>query len=131
MPIEPDRQSAQTNGRWTTHAAATAIETHMKLERDRALGGFLRQRIADVGLHGCGAERKALAGVAQALQEFEEKCERLAGMAPDDYFTAQIDTLRWVLQCVASGTFSSHPEFLAGFRPSRASAITALMEVRS
>lgn len=127
MPPDQDLNTARTNGRWA-HAAEPANETDKTLEQDQPLTVFLRQRIEGVGLHGCGAERKALAGVLDILNEFEAKHDRAAGMDPDDYFTAQIDTLRWVLQCVASATFSSHPEFLAAFRPSGTSADAATME---
>lgn len=83
---------------------------------DQALISFLRNRIAEVSVHGCQAERKALAGAAAALDEFEEKAPRRAHMAHDDVFLAQIDTLRWVLHCTA-GTWSRHPDFSPAFRP--------------
>lgn len=85
---------------------------------DRALAVFLRKRIAEADAYGCAAEQKALAGVTEVLAEFEEKHPRQAQMAHDDFFTAQIDTLRWVLRCVATGAFSAHPEFQPAFNPS-------------
>ncbi|WP_328973887.1 MULTISPECIES: hypothetical protein [unclassified Streptomyces] len=85
---------------------------------DRALAVFLRKRIAEADAYGCAAEQKALAGVGEVLAEFEAKHPRHAQMAHDDFFTAQIDTLRWVLRCVATGAFSAHPEFQPVFNPS-------------
>ncbi|MFC9816507.1 hypothetical protein ACFVJM_31110 [Streptomyces virginiae] len=85
---------------------------------DHALAVFLRKRIVEAVAYGCTAEQKALAGVGKVLVEFEEKHPRQAQMAHDDFFTAQIDTLRWVLRCVATGAFSAHPEFQPVFDPS-------------
>lgn len=85
--------------------------------RDRALAQFLSQRLAEVEMHGCGAEWKALAGTRDVLTEFQDKYSRVAQMADYDFFVAQIDTMRWVLCCTATRAFSSHPEFSPAYRP--------------
>ncbi|MGW7362945.1 hypothetical protein ACWGI8_05815 [Streptomyces sp. NPDC054841] len=84
---------------------------------DQALCGFLRKRIAEADACGCPAEQKAFAGVADVLTEFEEKHPRVAQMGHDDFFVAQIDTLRWVLPCIAAEAFSAHADFKPIFRP--------------
>lgn len=87
-----------------------ALRAENTTATDAALAAFLRARIAEVDIHGCGAERKALAGVHAVLSEFEEKHDRVTDFPSDDYFVGQIDALRWVLQCVVAATFSGHPD---------------------
>lgn len=87
----------------------------LRVERDRALCVFLHKRLAEVAAHGCGAEIKALAGIEDALAEFETRHAPLRD--PSGYFGGQMDALGWVLRCVAFSTFSRHPEFQDGFRP--------------
>ncbi|MFF8902497.1 hypothetical protein ACF082_34060 [Streptomyces lydicus] len=86
-----------------------------QLEQDRALAQFLRDRLTDVETTGCAAERRALAGLREVLVEFEEKHPLAARMPADDFFVAQIDTLRWVLRCTATSAFLQHPDFQSDF----------------
>ncbi|WP_329453497.1 tryptophan synthase subunit alpha [Streptomyces sp. NBC_01724] len=86
--------------------------------KDQALCAFLRKRIAEADAYGSPAEQKALAGAGKVLTEFEEKHPQVPHLAHDDFFVAQIDTLRWVLRCIAAGAFSAHPEFQPAFLPS-------------
>jgi hypothetical protein len=76
---------------------------------DRALCAFLQARITELDKHACSAERKALAGVAEVLRQFEENCGRVDSLEPTGYFLGQMDALRWVLQRVAQTSFSAHP----------------------
>ncbi|MFF3358828.1 tryptophan synthase subunit alpha [Streptomyces sp. NPDC002917] len=99
-----------------SHASSGMVTTLPA--RDQALCAFLRKRIAEADACGSSAEQKALAGAGKVLTEFEEKHPQVPHMAHDDFFVAQIDTLRWVLRCIAAGAFSAHPEFQPAFLPS-------------
>ncbi|MDQ1013106.1 hypothetical protein QFZ82_007591 [Streptomyces sp. V4I23] len=63
-----------------------ALRSENTPAKDAALAAFLRARIAEVDIHGCGAERKALTGIRAVLSEFEEKHDRVADFPSDDYF---------------------------------------------
>ncbi|MEV6397340.1 hypothetical protein AB0M39_21635 [Streptomyces sp. NPDC051907] len=108
-----------------------AADPRALLERDRMLAAFLRRCITGLEADGSAAVERALADVLDTLlTEFEEKHERAADMNCD-YFTGQIDTLGWVLRCVAAGAFSQHPSFEDDFRPTTEPRSTNTMEARS
>lgn len=114
----PAHPSPDERGKPLIFSHDAALRSQTTPATDAALAAFLRARIAEADVHGCGAERKALAGILAPLAEFEEKHDRVTDFPSDDYFVGQIDTLRWMLQCVAAAAFSAHPDIAAVLKPS-------------
>ncbi|MFF8809862.1 hypothetical protein [Streptomyces omiyaensis] len=89
----------------------------VELDRDRALVGFLKDRIAERAKAAEEAEEQLLAGVARVLAEFEEKIEHPHRYdEQNDYFAGQLQALGWSLRCAAAA-FPAHPDFREDFRP--------------
>lgn len=92
------------------------VQGQAELDRDRALIGFLKDRIAERAKAAEEAEEQHLAGVARVLAEFEEKFDH-PHRDERDYFAGQMQALGWSLRCAAFAVFSTHPDFREDFRP--------------
>ncbi|MFD9687329.1 hypothetical protein ACFWXO_16415 [Kitasatospora sp. NPDC059088] len=93
------------------------IQTEGRLDRDRRLILFLRERIAESADTATERERALLAAVGRILAHFADGFEAAALRDSANGVFGHYEALGWSLRCTAFAAFSEHPGFSPDWRP--------------